>query len=205
MIQTLFPRWIDFVFTRRYNQITDEGVRAVLQRCIVIFPGFEEERGIEGIRRRYDPLFGVVKPHITLVFPFESEWTKGELHAHISSALSSFRPFPVRMGGVSAHRQPDGNDLFLDVLEGGESIRQISRRLYEGALAKYRSARYNASYIPHMTLGRFQDDSALESALSDIGSFPHEFTTVVRHIDVEVLGEDGSSAIEMSVPLPTTL
>ena len=173
----------------------------MLRRCIVIFPDFEEVHRIEAFREEYDPLFGIVKPHITLVFPFGSDLTKDKLHAHISSTLSTFRPFPLIMRGISTSWQPDGHYIFLDVAEGAESIRMISEHLYEGMLKKYKSARYDTSYVPHITLGRFQDEASLQSALTRIGDFSHEFSTTVRNVDVETIGGDGSSTIEMTFQL----
>lgn len=38
----------------------------------MIFPKFENIKIIDEIRDKYDPLANHVRPHITLVFPFES-------------------------------------------------------------------------------------------------------------------------------------
>ena len=46
-------------------------------RTIMIFPQFNNIEIIDGIRDRYDPLAKLVRPHITLVFPFESEMLQG--------------------------------------------------------------------------------------------------------------------------------
>lgn len=170
-------------------------------RCIMILPDFEEAYRIEAIRERYDPLFGIVKPHISLVFPFGSDLTKNELHAHIVSALSGFRPFPLVMRGISTHRQPDGYYIFLDIAEGAESIRMISERLYEGALQEFKSDRYDTTYVPHITLGRFLDEATLQTALVHIVDFSTEFPTTICNVDVEVIRDDGSSAFEMTFQL----
>lgn len=50
----------------------------MLQRCIMIFPEFKNIEEIEKIRRKHDPLVNHVKPHITLVFPFNSGIEKNE-------------------------------------------------------------------------------------------------------------------------------
>jgi hypothetical protein len=39
----------------------------------MIFPQFKNIEIINEIRNRYDPLAKLVRPHITLVFPFENE------------------------------------------------------------------------------------------------------------------------------------
>jgi len=49
------------------------------KRCIMIFPQFNNINIIDGIREKYDPLSNNVRPHITLVFPFESNISKVDL------------------------------------------------------------------------------------------------------------------------------
>ena len=48
-------------------------------RTIMIFPEFENMEIIDNIRKQYDPLAELVRPHITLVFPFESQISNEEL------------------------------------------------------------------------------------------------------------------------------
>ena len=44
------------------------------KRAIILFPKFCSNTDlIQDIRDRYDPLASKIAPHITLVFPFESE------------------------------------------------------------------------------------------------------------------------------------
>ena len=49
------------------------------QRTIMIFPDFEQMEIIESIREKYDPLYQLVKPHITVVFPFDMDVSNEEL------------------------------------------------------------------------------------------------------------------------------
>ena len=49
------------------------------QRTIMIFPDFEQMEIIESIRKKYDPLYQLVKPHITVVFPFDMDVSNEEL------------------------------------------------------------------------------------------------------------------------------
>jgi len=45
----------------------------------MIFPEFENMEIIDNIRKQYDPLADLVRPHITLVFPFESPLSNMQL------------------------------------------------------------------------------------------------------------------------------
>lgn len=49
------------------------------QRTIMIFPDFEQMEIIESIREKYDPLYQLVKTHITVVFPFDMDVSNEEL------------------------------------------------------------------------------------------------------------------------------
>lgn len=39
----------------------------------MIFPDFENVEIIDNIRDKYDPLAKLIRPHITIVFPFDME------------------------------------------------------------------------------------------------------------------------------------
>ena len=70
-------------------------------RTIMIFPEFENQEIIDNIRKKYDPLAGLVRPHVTLVFPFESSMSNGELERVLNDRLMFIKPFKLRLAGVS--------------------------------------------------------------------------------------------------------
>lgn len=45
---------------------------------------------IESMREKYDPLFGLIPPHITIVFPFESSISNDDLKLHILNVSKGF-------------------------------------------------------------------------------------------------------------------
>lgn len=58
-------------------------------RCIHIFPRFKNNFEINEIRKKYDYLYNIIEPHITLVFPFNSDVTIGYLKSIIKSVLKN--------------------------------------------------------------------------------------------------------------------
>jgi len=52
-------------------------------RTILLFLNNMFISEIEDIRQKHDPLFGLIPPHITIVFPFESSISNDELKLHI--------------------------------------------------------------------------------------------------------------------------
>ena len=56
----------------------------------LIFPKLSEITTIQNFRRELDPLYPHIRPHITLVFPFESEATDEVIIQNIQTKRYSF-------------------------------------------------------------------------------------------------------------------
>ncbi|MFT4107027.1 MAG: 2'-5' RNA ligase family protein [Lacrimispora sp.] len=162
------------------------------KRTVMIFPEFENIDIINHIRKKYDPLADLVSPHITLVFPFDSQLTKEELHLHLKECLSDIEPFKIKLKGFSTHINEYGNYLFLNIVEGKDIIRSIHDRLYNGELNQS-DASYH--YVPHMTVGKVPSVESLDEAFDDVNQCDTEFNTVVKMISVEMIGENEESII----------
>ena len=70
------------------------------ERTIMIFPKFNNMEIIDSIRKKYDPLADLVRPHITLVFPFQSDITDAKLGSHIENAIAGISPFSLHLAGI---------------------------------------------------------------------------------------------------------
>jgi 2'-5' RNA ligase len=156
---------------------------------------------IDRIRSQYDPLARYVRPHITLVFPFESDISTPELQAHMSRALAAINPFEVVMSGVAPSRMGD-HHLFLLVHKGAAEIAAIHDRLYQGILQPfYPDWLRGHTYLPHMTLGHFSSKDELEAAQGDIENKVGRFQAVVHTVCGEIIDENDYSIPEVCVPL----
>jgi len=91
-------------------------------RTIMIFPEFDNIDVINDIRKKYDPLADLVLPHITLVFPFDSELTNEELKVHLIGSLGDIKPFKIELEGFSKQKNKYGNYLFLNVVQGTDVV-----------------------------------------------------------------------------------
>lgn len=169
----------------------------IVSRAIVIFPDFERIEHITELRRAYDPLAFSVPPHITLVFPFESDLTTDALAAHVTAALEGIAPFPIELRGVTGDQD---EYLFLNVKRGNDAIITLHDRLYTGPLAPFLSPRH--TFVPHLTVGRLERTSAFSVALAQAMRLTDTFSTVVREVAVYRIGSGDTRAIECTVPLP---
>ena len=120
-----------------------------MRYAVVTFPDVPT-RGIESVRRRFDPQHGRVAPHITLVFPTSLTVASEQLFGHLRQVAAHHEPFPIRLHGL---RRESTHWLVLDVAEGATQIRDLHDALYTGPLAA--SLRQDIPYLPHVTLGVF--------------------------------------------------
>ena len=100
-------------------------------RTIMIFPEFEEMEIIEEIREKYDPLAHLVRPHITIVFPFENQMSNKDIADILADRLITIPPFELVLNGISKHEDRFGNYLFLNVKKGSSEICTIHNILYD--------------------------------------------------------------------------
>lgn len=164
----------------------------------MIFPKFSNMEIIDRIRKNYDPLADLVRPHITLVFPFQSDMTDTELSCHIENVISGISPFSLQLAGISKEEDAFGNYLFLDVKEGKKQLAQLHDRLYSGVLRPFSP---KIPYRPHMTLGNLENRHALHAAYEAVKNISESFSTVAGTISVEKIGKQGESIILMEKKL----
>ncbi len=164
-------------------------------RTIMIFPQFENIEIINDIRERYDPLAKLVRPHITIVFPFESEMTNDELEEKLRSCLKEVGPFELVLHGFS---KTDDNYLFLDIEKGKGIIEAIHDDLYSDCFKDYD---LGLPYIPHMTVGKLNNEQELDGACEYVKNIDVSFRTLVDKVSVEMIGEHEESIIAFEIKL----
>ena len=171
-------------------------------RCIMIFPKFNNMEIINGIRKQYDPLFEKVDPHITLVFPFESCISSQELQKHMNHKLSNTKPFELTLQNIIKVSNDTGHYLFLEIINGEEKLKVIHNNLYNGILELYKPLWLNdIDFKPHITLGCFKSKEELKSAYEMIKNIKNKFSTIVNKISIENIDKDDNSIIEIEINL----
>ena len=117
--------------------------------ALVFYPQ-EETEPIARIRRKYDPMVDVIRPHVTVLFRVPDTLGEAQLVSHIEKVLRDCKPFVIRLGGF--HKSRD-HWLYLTLSEGGPTVKELYRALYTGILAEYR--RDDIEFVPHLSLGLF--------------------------------------------------
>ena len=116
---------------------------------LVYFPDVGAD-SLNGIRRKYDPTFELIRPHVTIMFPAPESVGEVRLREHIHNIALRRRQFPVRFRGFV--KSPD-HWLFLKVEDGNAEFVQLYASMYTGPLAEFR--RDDVEFVPHVSLGLF--------------------------------------------------
>lgn len=179
------------------------GDKEMIKRCIMIFPEFNNIEVINNIRKKYDPLAHHVRPHITLVFSFQSKIKTDELRKHVENVLLKTNPFEITLKNITSARNKFGNYLFLNIVEGMDEIKQIHKNLYTDILDVYKPVwlRGKESYHPHMTVGVVENEKDYEFAIKETEKINEIFTTVVERVSIEIIDNNKDSIIEMEIGL----
>lgn len=157
---------------------------------------FDNMDSIHMLRAKYDPLANFIAPHITLVFPFESEIPIEVLAEHLREASADLKPFQVVLRGIT---RAEGGYLFLNVKIGNDQIILLHDRLYSGLLQPYLNR--NLTYVPHLTVGRSRDPRAFEAVLEQTADWEEAFETTAREFVVERIDDGETSVEELRVSL----
>lgn len=164
------------------------------KRDILIIPKFNNVDKIQKIREKYDELFKVIMPHITLAFPFKRDISNEELKKKLEEILKDVKPFFIKCKGITLRKDERVGTyyIFLNIVEGKEIIAKINQKIYEDILTDIDIKKYN--YEPHITLGN-TDNPNEKIELTD------EFETIVNSIIVETIGENEESIFSFEINL----
>ena len=158
----------------------------------MIFPEFDNMNIIDEIRDKYDPLAKLVRPHITLVFPFEMDITNDELSLIMEKRLSEIESFEIDMQGFSKCEDGFGNYLFLNVVNGTEIITHLHDLLYSNEFSEFD---LGMQYVPHMTVGKLKTTEELNEAYDSVKENKTLFRSMITKISVEMIGKNEESII----------
>lgn len=175
-----------------YDHIKNKRRDPVINRAIVIFPKFKNSDHIQKIRKDFDPLYAYIEPHITLVFPFESDLTKNDLKEHLEKQLEEIKPFEVMLKGVTGAN--DGY-IFLDMKEGNDQIIKLHDNLYTGILED-KLNRF-IPYVPHITLGQLSNKQSQIEVVEELYDFTEAFRTTIDKVSVELIDDSEKSVLEL--------
>ena len=168
---------------------TKDYERIIMRYAVVIYPELEDASKIQELRRKNDPYFDVIGPHITLVFPFP-EMDRDVVVNHVTKILRDLNPFNIRLKGLT---KSFDSWLYLIIEQGNEKVIDLHDRLYSGILEKY--LRTDIPYIPHVGLGLFKTDEEYRVAERKARALNLAFECSIRSISIIHLDDDLSEIL----------
>jgi 2'-5' RNA ligase len=171
--------------------VADQGPVKAL-RAVVAVPHGEAMAEIEAIRLGHDPLAAWLPAHVTLVFPFDGDIGDDALRSHVKHSAASVSPFALRLGPIIPL---DDLHLGVTITTGSGSIVGLHDRLYTGPLTDHLSAVHR--FVPHVTIGRFGQRSAMQSALRELPSTELMIDTTVTAVTIWQLTPGAAQATDI--------
>ncbi|WP_026884721.1 2'-5' RNA ligase family protein [Clostridium akagii] len=168
-----------------------------MKRSVILFPKFNNYNSINSIREKYYPLVKCIPPHITIVFPFESNISTNELNEHFKESLKGIKKFDIQLKDITGDFR-DGF-LFLNVKKGNDNIIELHDKLYSGILQNFLIKKI--TYCPHLTVGRLKEQKEFDNVINELSCFSGKFKTVIDKIFVENIDINEKSIIEFSFGL----
>jgi 2'-5' RNA ligase len=168
-----------------YTISKDEGGK-IMKYGIAIFPSKNLQDKVNSYRKRYDPHYALIAPHITLKEPFEA--TEEELQeqiSYISSVAMNIDPFSIEINKVGSFH-PVNNVIYLKVNEA-EELKSLHEQLYSGPLQQLQP--YN--FVPHLTLGQKLSDEEHSDVLERLRMIDIEHTERIDRFQLLYQLENG--------------
>ncbi|QTM98714.1 hypothetical protein ERJ70_05020 [Sediminibacillus dalangtanensis] len=116
---------------------------------IAIFPEKKIQDTANSYRKRYDPHYALIPPHLTLKEPFEAnEDDLKPIVGELRKVAAETKPFPLQIHKVSSF-SPVTNTIYLKV-EPVDELLKLNERLHTGNLPQEKTY----SFVPHITIAQ---------------------------------------------------
>lgn len=128
---------------------------------ITIFPSKEIQEAANAYRKRYDPAYSLVPPHIALKYSFTADETFiKDLIIELKKIANETKPFNIEINKVSTFA-PVANAIYFKI-EPNESLITLNEKLHSGKFSKEQ----DHAFIPHITIAK----DLVEQEYSDVYS-----------------------------------
>lgn len=118
------------------------------QFCIVIFLPTELNDIIKPIREKYDPSYNEIDPHVTLVFPFETNKPLNEVVSIIQREIDKLSVFDINLSTVEDF-YPEFPIIYW-LVEQSEEL----KKLYFEITNSLELTIPHEKYVPHVTVAQ---------------------------------------------------
>lgn len=116
---------------------------------IVIFPSKKLQDTVNSYRKRYDPHYALIPPHLTIKNAFDaSDEEINDITRELESISKQTKPFTLKVVKVSSF-SPVNNVIYLKV-DPNEELLKLHHALHSG----YFAGEPEYAFVPHITIGQ---------------------------------------------------
>ncbi len=154
----------------------------------VWFPSKEVQDIADSYRKRYDPHYNLIAPHITVR---EAEnWDEARLSqalAHLEQVTEKLAPFSICFNRFSSF-QPQSPVIYL-ALDETQEMNRLYGQVCAGVLAEPNKAAY--TFTPHLTVGQQMGPDELNDVLASLKNIKIHLACKVERLDLLQQAENG--------------
>lgn len=154
---------------------------------IVAFPSKKLQDLANTYRKRYDPHYAQITPHMTLKDPFEADEAQiGEISKKLTDIANRFAPLNIHASRISSF-YPTTNAIYFRVEPTPqlESIHQTIQDQLQIGLSKH-------VFVPHITIAQKMTDSEHDDILGQLRMFGIDEKDTIDRFHLLYQLEDGS-------------
>lgn len=152
---------------------------------IVIFPSNEVRDFANGYRKRYDPNYAMIQPHLTVKSAFEADHNSiQKIMGYLETVTSDVSPFEVVLNRFS-NFHPTNNVIYLELADQ-KPVVDLHEKIHSGVL----SFEEPYSFIPHITVGQKLTDDELQDVYSTLRMKRFDYRFQVDRVNLLQQGED---------------
>jgi 2'-5' RNA ligase len=116
---------------------------------VVIFPSKKLQDIVNSYRKRYDPHYALIPPHLTLKNAFETtEENANELAIKLRQIASNTKPFSLKTTKISSF-QPVNNVIYFKV-DPTDELNSLHSRINQ----EFTEQTQEYAFVPHITIGQ---------------------------------------------------
>lgn len=161
---------------------------------IATFPQKEVQDLANSYRKRYDPHYSLIPPHITLKERFELDQDQiDQLTQDLDQVASNFEPFTIEITRVK-HFHPTTPTLYLAIEEGASLLTELHKQI-EGVFDYPEISKSLYDYIPHLTIGQKMDEEELHDVYSNLRQKRFQIKSTIDRFHLMYQLENGSWSI----------
>lgn len=154
---------------------------------IAIFPSKPIQDEANAYRKRYDPKYALVPPHITLKEAFRvNDETIKELVTELKLIANAIDPFTINITKVSSFA-PVTNTIYLKV-EPVQQLLDLFEKMHEGKFPD----NIEHSFVPHITIGQKLPEGEYSDVYGSLQMKKVEFEDQVDRFQLLYQLENGS-------------